>query len=195
MKKIYIIIAVLVIGLASWFLFINKTEESDSKRFALEYNQVSDENVFVYRNIDEIINILEKGTGVVYIGFPECPWCQAYVPILDEVAKELEIDKIYYFNILEDRKENTEKYKKIVSILKNHLLNDSEGNNRVFVPDITIVKDGEIVGHDNETSVVTEEDGTPEEYWTKEKKDSLKLKLKSYMEIIKDSSCGSSCNE
>lgn len=195
MKKIYIIIAVLVIGLASWFLFINKTEESDSKRFALEYNQVSDENVFVYRNIDEIINILEKGTGVVYIGFPECPWCQAYVPILDEVAKELEIDKIYYFNILEDRKENTEKYKKIVSILKNHLLNDSEGNNRVFVPDITVVKDGEIVGHDNETSVVTEEDGTPEEYWTKEKKDSLKLKLKSYMEIIKDSSCGSSCNE
>lgn len=195
MKKIYIIIAVLVIGLASWFLFINKTEESDSKRFALEYNQVSDENVFVYRNIDEIINILEKGTGVVYIGFPECPWCQAYVPVLDEVAKELEIDKIYYFNILEDRKENTEKYKKIVSILKNHLLNDSEGNNRVFVPDITIVKDGEIVGHDNETSVVTEEDGTPEEYWTKEKKDSLKLKLKSYMEIIKDSSCGSSCNE
>ncbi len=195
MKKIYIIIAVLVIGLASWFLFINKTEESDSKRFALEYNQVSDENVFVYRNIDEIINILEKGTGVVYIGFPECPWCQAYVPILDEVAKELEIDKIYYFNILEDRKENTENYKKIVSILKNHLLNDSEGNNRVFVPDITVVKDGEIVGHDNETSVVTEEDGTPEEYWTKEKKESLKLKLKSYMEIIKDSSCGSSCNQ
>ena len=30
---------------------------------------------------------MENGTGVVYLGFPECPWCQAYVKYLNDVIK------------------------------------------------------------------------------------------------------------
>ena len=72
---------------------------SDSKKFTEEYTKVPKYNVFVYRDSSEIIKILEHGTGVVYLGFPECPWCQAYVKYLNEVAKEVGIDKIYYYNI------------------------------------------------------------------------------------------------
>ena len=66
---------------------------------------------------EEIINILEHGTGVVYLGFPECPWCTAYVPYLNEVAKANDVDKVYYYNILNDRKDNTDNYKKMIDIL------------------------------------------------------------------------------
>ncbi|MBQ3066718.1 MAG: hypothetical protein IJD18_01695, partial [Clostridia bacterium] len=41
---------------------------------------------------------------------------------------------------------------------------------------VTFVKDGDILANDNETSVVTEEDGTPEEYWTDTKVEALKTK-------------------
>ena len=49
-------------------------------------------------SIISIVKILEHGTGVVYLGFPECPWCQAYVPMLNEVADIEGLEKIYYFN-------------------------------------------------------------------------------------------------
>ena len=164
---------------------------SDSVKFSNEYLQVGNDNVFKYKSIDETVKILEGGTGVVYLGFPECPWCQRYVVYLNEVAKESGVENIYYTNILQDRKDNTEGYQKLVSILDGYLLNDNEGNPRIFVPDISIVVNGEIVGHDNETSVVTEEDGTPEEYWTEKRIEDLKLRLKGFFEKLGAGSCTS----
>ena len=182
-----LIILVILIGLGLYF-FLNK-EESDNKKFAEEYG-IEEDNVFVYRTGDEIVKILENGTGIVYLGFPECPWCCAYVKYLNKVAKDEGIEKIYYYNILEDRKNNTETYKKIVSLLSDYLLYDEEGNERVFVPDVTFILNGEIIGHDNETSVITE-DITPEEYWTSSKVDRLKEKLRIYMVDINNLSCSS----
>ena len=56
-----------------------KDKMSDAERFAKKYNFTVN-NVFVYRSLDEINKILENGTGVVYLGFPECPWCKGYIP-------------------------------------------------------------------------------------------------------------------
>ena len=187
MSLLGFVLLLVLVGLGLYF-FLNK-EESDNKKFAEEYG-IEEDNVFVYRTGDEIVRILENGTGIVYLGFPECPWCCAYVKYLNEVAKEEGIEKIYYFNILEDRKNNTETYKKIVSLLSDYLLYDEEGNERIFVPDVTFILNGEIIGHDNETSVITE-DITPEEYWTSSKVDRLKEKLRIYMVDINNLSCSS----
>lgn len=73
----------LVIGITS-VVFV-KSNVTDAQRFKKEYANVRDDNVFIYKSTEEIINILEHGTGIVYLGFPECPWCQAYVKFLDEV--------------------------------------------------------------------------------------------------------------
>jgi len=110
----------LIVGLLSILVFaagclsiykLNKKEEaktptSDALKFKEEYKKVDDDNLFVYRDMEEIIKILENGTGVVYLGFPECPWCQAYVPYLNEVAKEVGLDKIYYANTKKIKEEN-----------------------------------------------------------------------------------------
>ena len=166
-------------------------EKTDAEKFASEYTLVTEENVFVYKDIDEILDVLENGTGVVYFGFPECPWCQSYVVMLNEVAKEVKLDKIYYFNIKEDRENNTEKYQKIVNLLKGYLFKDNEGNDRVMVPDITFVKDGKIIGHNNETSNLS---GDPNEYWTAEKKLELKTELTKLINEVNEKIC-TSCNE
>jgi len=153
---------------------------TDAVRFNQEYPQVGENNIYIYASVDEIIDTLANGTGVVYLGMPSCPWCQAYTPILNDVAMSLGIDKIRYFDITQIRQDNTEDYQKIVSILKDHLDLDADGNPRVFVPDITVVKNGEILGHDNETSMISG-DITPNEYWTGEKIAALIQKLKAMM--------------
>jgi predicted bacteriocin transport accessory protein len=170
-----------------------KAKETDAVKFNKEYTSVSKDNVFVYKTAKEIIEILEKGTGVVYLGFPECAWCQAYTPMLNDVAKQIGVKKIYYFDIKEDRTNNTSDYKKIVSLLGDNLANDEEGNKRIYVPDVTFVKDGVIIGHNNETSYDTLGFDAPGDYWTVERMDALKTKLRNLMTQMIDNVC-ETCN-
>ena len=200
-KKLIIIVSAIIIiggGIPLYFVLNNKNNENDNVRFAKEYadSQVGEDNVFVYKNIDEIINILKYGTGVVYLGFPECPWCQAYVKYLNETAKDANIEKIYYFNILEDRKNNTEKYQEIVSILGDNLQRDDEGNLKVFVPNVSFVVNGKITGNDYETSLDTKGFENPSDYWTEEEVSELENTLSGYMkEVYKALYSCTDCNK
>lgn len=198
-KKIIIVIGVvLVIALGVLgYLYLNKEKNTniDGKKFAEEYTSVTKDNVFVYRSAEAIINILEHGTGVVYLGFPECPWCTAYVPYLNEVAKANDVDKVYYYNILNDRKDNTDNYKKMIDILKDYLKFDEEGNKRIYAPSVIAVKDGEILDFDDETAWDTKGYKTPEEYWKNEDLEGLKEKLAKMFEETKTNICTSDCNK
>lgn len=187
------ILVLLIIAGLTYFFLIKKEEVKDNVKFAEEYTNVSEDNPFVYRNVDEIINILEKGTGVVYLGFPKCPWCQAYIPYVNEVAKKVGIEKIYYFNILEERKNNTEKYQKIVDILKEYLQNDEEGNKRIYVPALIVVKEGKIVDFDDQTD--TNGYDNPTDYWANTDPEPLKAKLEKAFTEVKSTVCKSGCND
>jgi len=167
---------------------------SDAIKFKEEYSKVDDDNLFVYRSIEEIIKILENGTGIVYLGFPECPWCQAYVPYLNEVAAKNEITKIYYYNILNDRKEETEEYKKILELLQDYVEYDNEGNKRIYAPTVIFVSNGKIVGVDSETAKDTKGYKNPEEYWTDKRVKALKERLDKYSKLAKEVIC-SDCNK
>lgn len=187
---------ILIILLIFTFLLIGceNKEIDDSKKFAEEYTQITEYNYFVYRNSEEIIKILEHGTGAVYLGFPECPWCQSYVPILNEVADIEGLEKIYYLNIFEDRKNNTEDYQKIVEILSDYLQYDEEGNKRVYVPAVIFVSNGEIIGFDDETSYDTKGYEKPEDYWTDNEVSDLKKRLTEMMSQVINNKC-TDCNE
>ena len=189
-KKILLVIPIILI----LTLVGCKKEETDAEKFAKEYTKVTEYNYFVYRESDEIVKILENGTGVVYLGFPECKWCQAYVPILNEVADIEGLEKIYYYDILEARKNNTSDYQKMIEILSDYLQYDDEGNKRIYVPAVIFVSKGEIVGFDDETSFDTKGFEEPEDYWTEEEKSDLKLKLTDSMTKILDNRC-TDCNE
>ena len=195
-KNVYIIfgiIAVLILIISLSFLF-KKDKMSDAERFAKEYDFTVN-NVFVYRNLDEINKILENGTGVVYLGFPECPWCKGYIPYLNEVDINEHLDKIYYFNILNDRKNNTSGYKKTVQLLNDYLKYDNEGNKRIYVPAVIAVNNGKIVGFDDESSLDTKGYETPEEYWKNEDLDGLKKRLSDMIKASFPSYCTSGCNK
>jgi hypothetical protein len=156
---------------------------SDSERFAQEYPLVGKDNIFVYRNAGETADILAKGRGIVFIGFKECSWCQAYAVFLHDAAREMGIDTIYYCDIREDRQSNSESYQRILGILDGRLQYDDEGRPRVYVPDVSIVSRGRIITHDFETSKETLGYNTPQEYWNDERVQALKERLRAGMKI------------
>ena len=194
----------LIIGLFLIIIFLvviiikgnnkEKNEVTDAIKFSQEYKEVGEDNLFVYRTYEEIVKILENGTGIVLLGFPECPWCQRYAKYLNEVAKDLDFDKIYYYNILEDRKNNTEEYKKIVSLIEEHLQYDEEGNKRIYVPAIIALNNGEIVGFDDETAGDTKGFENPDDYWNEEAVKTFKEKLETILLKAHPNMCNS-CNE
>ncbi len=192
-KRSILVIGLVVLAVVSTFLIYKGCAKKDNVRFSEEYKTVGEDNVFTYRTIDEIIKIMEKGTGVVYLGFPECPWCNAYVKYLNDVAKAEGIEKIYYYNILDERKNNTLKYQEIVKLLEGNLQNDEEGNPRIYVPNVSFHVNGKLIGNDYETSLDTHNLSDPNEYWTEDEVTELKNTLSKYMKEVYIAL--NSCNE
>lgn len=176
-----ILVLTLLVGL---ICDLSKRRLSDAEVFSSEYTQVDAENVFVYASGKEAIEILEEGTGVVFLGFPSCPWCQAYAPMLNDLAKEYGIEKIYYHNTYDDWQNDTDEYKKLTELLSDYLQYDNVGNRHLYVPDVAFVIDGEIVGNDWETSKDTLDAETPEDYWTEERVSAWKERVKPYFERL-----------
>lgn len=202
MKKNYLLYMFFMIfvigGVACYLLFVDDgvpnidENKKDNYKFSVEYTKVPMDNAFIYKTEEEIINILEHGSGIVYLGFPECPWCQSYTIYLNEVVKDNGLNTINYLNIKEMRENNTDNYKKIVSLISDLLPYDENGNKRIYVPQVVIVKNGKIIGGDNETSYdVT---GTPSEYWTSETIANLKQKINNFIKIADLNYC-TSCNQ
>ena len=181
-------IIIILIGVVVFLLVRDNNEENveatptDAEKFAEEYPSMPDDNVFTYATVDEIIDVLDGGSGIVYLGFPECQWCNAYVPYLNDVAKSVGVNEILYYNIREDRSNNSENYQKIVELLDGYLTDDEEGNPRIYVPAVIFVNNGTIVGFDDETSLDTGGFTNPDDYWTEEEVNDLKSRLTSYMQ-------------
>ncbi len=200
-RKALIIVLVCIILLLSFALiYLNtdlfkKTEVgtvidnnvSQNIRFYRDYPGVNEENVYYYATYDEIIEVLTTGTGIVFFGFPACPWCQAYAPVLDEVARERDVEKIYYLDIKEMREKDTDEYKKLVELTDGYLEKDEKGNKRIYVPDSYFVKEGKIVGHNNSMSMLSGDNVT--EYFDEEKRKELKNELIELTEKVYEPVC------
>ena len=162
-------------------LFKVNNNITDSERFYTEYNDVPVNNVYKYVTAKEAIELFKSDSAVIFFGFKECKWCQSYAPILDEYAKENNVETIYYVDIKEDRANNTEEYKAIVEYLTTYLKEDGNGNKRIYVPDVYFVKDGKILGHNNDTST---EEGADTEGYYEEHGDELKKKINDLFDKI-----------
>jgi len=54
----------------------------------------------------DALQLIEDETfnGILYFGFPRCPWCRASVPVMIEASNELEVD-IFYVSRAHDLRE------------------------------------------------------------------------------------------
>ena len=187
-----IVIVCLIIG-ASWAIISigNSTNKGQTNqviedKFISQYPKVTSGHKFVYAEPAEILDIIDGGDGVVFLGFPECPWCQQLAPIIQEAAQSENIDKIYYLNIKESRANNDEVYQKLVTKLQDYLPKDDDGNPRISVPDVTAYRGGQIVGRFEQEATNDGEQVTPDTYWTNERKDRAVEQLREMMAEVSE---------
>jgi len=120
-------------------------------------------NKFKYTDGEGAISLLASGSGILYMGFPECPWCRTLLPTLIEAAGESGYKgDIHYYNGLDDRnvmsldddgnivaeKEGERAYLDLVDLLYDYLtpyrgLND-DSLKRIYFPTTVFYKDGAV---------------------------------------------------
>lgn len=191
-KKKYLIrgIILLIIGIAGLIFGIynvthkdntdTKEEITDAIKFKDEYEslngktndngkeyleiEIEEDNPVKYITFNELMDVLDSGTGIIYFGFPECPWCRNALPVLLDAIKDKDINEIYYFNAHDMRdekklennqiittKEGTDEYNKIVEKLYDYLdvyegLND-DTIKRLYFPNVFFISNGKVVGN------------------------------------------------
>lgn len=183
-------------------------KQIEGKDYSYMSVSIKDNNNVEYKDANEIIDILKNGTGVIYFGFPECPWCRNLIPVLVDTVSSYSVGPIYYFNAREIRdtkvldengnivteKEGTKEYYEIVDILKEHLGNYSGLNDdsikRLYFPTVVFVKNGEITKVHIGT-VDSQED--PFKPLTEEQHDELVSILEDGIEKTFDVVCDENC--
>lgn len=151
--------------------------KTDSVRFHSDYDTMSKENLYEYATYDNVMDTLNKGTGIIYLGFPTCTLCKEVVPILNDVAKEKNVKSILYYNFKDIRDNNTEEYQALAKLLSDYIKLDDEGNKRISAPTIVFVNKGNIVG-----VYVGIINSDSEEIMTDEEKNNLKQNFKSLID-------------
>ena len=53
----------------------------DAARFKAAYSRVANDNRFVFASAGEVLEKFESGSGLIFLGFQQCPWCQQLAPI------------------------------------------------------------------------------------------------------------------
>jgi len=130
-KKLFIILVIILVGGIGIGLFILNDKEpslyvekpsEDALKFKEEYEslngtkresdgaiyqdiKIDENNPVKYVNAKEALEVLKNKTAIMYVGANWCPWCRNAVPVLFEVAKDKNIETIYYLN-LDDEKDS-----------------------------------------------------------------------------------------
>ncbi len=178
-----------VLGVSFLAVFLKNytdIDNTDAKRFKEEYESLNDtvresdgatynnvsiplENPMKYVTALEASEIIKNKTGIIYIGANWCPWCRNAAEVLIDVAKEKNINTIYYLDLTEYRnvweiKDGTlskttnekEGYYELLDVLdsilgkNNYTLKDANGKvydtkeKRIYMPTVIAVKNGKI---------------------------------------------------
>lgn len=189
MKKILLyslIITLLLTGCGS--KKEKKTINEDAVKFKEEYESlnnkedylevsIKEKNPIVYSSLDEIIDIMENKSGLIYLGYPESNSCRDSLPVLLEAANQVGLNKIYYLNIknINSDKASEEKINKL-----KEYVNSFDGINVIFVKDKENI--GTISSLDEDFKSMDEE----------EKDELLKVYKNSIHEML-DDLCDQSC--
>lgn len=145
-KLVFLLLTFLLVLTGCNVTKVDNDIETDAIKFNKEYPLVDKDNVYKYITYDEVTEILKTSSGIVYFGFPDCPWCKEITPVLNELAKENSIKEVFYFNPLDMRENDTKEYEDLISLLSDFLTEDEEGNKRLYFPTIVFVQNGNIKG-------------------------------------------------
>ena len=153
-KYIKLLIFCVFIALFIYFGTLGKTSESKKKN----PNNNSVDKYFGSAYVFEEINhskLLSKlnsndPTMIIYACFKDSDLCDSYAQLINEIARNYEIDEILYYDFKIDKKEKNATYQKIVDKLSDYLLTNDLGEQDLYSPTLLFIKNGSVFAIDDD---------------------------------------------
>ncbi len=171
----FLIIAFIYLGTRNYKV----KELPDNQLFCKEYKNISSDNHFQVLDSEEALTFLERGTGIIFFGFPENKWSASIAELLNIVSKKTNYP-INYFNFYKERTNRHDNYLGIVREIDDYLKSTDEGKLDIYAPTVVGIIKGKVIYFDDKTTFM---DGKlePQDYWTNSKKEE---QLASYEKLI-----------
>lgn len=167
-KAIYL---VLFVALTGCFIYISEKYKDNSKEVKItitDYHETFDEDVYEVIGGKKFISLIQNGTSIVLVGSKTSDWSEHYAQYINEVITELEIEKVYYYDINNDKAQKNSNYYEIKNLLKGSLITTDGSKSNLLAPSFYIIKDGEVAYYNIDT-VAMKNTEKPSNYWTAEK--------------------------
>lgn len=135
----------------------------------------------------------EGGTGIVIYSYPDCPWCNRAIPVLNSAAKKVGV-KAYYVDVYEPEVADSENFlenetvKSLLSHLDSILVHEKNEETGVeeptlYTPEVVAIKDGQIVDHHTALVDDFEMKNSESQLTSEQTRELIGIYLKMYQEI------------
>ena len=170
------------------FIYIGTVDFSnnnidDNIKIAEEYKDILDkDNIYQYTNAQFINDYIRSDDVIVLFGIKNSEWVGYYANILNLIAKENNIDSIYYYDITDDRDNKNGTYQSIVNYLSDYVTHLDDGTINIYGPTLLIKKNGKVIYFDDSTAFISG-NISASDYWNEYQTNLQKLTLRA---VLKD---------
>ena len=165
-KIIYLLMFALVIF---GFVYLsNKYENKDTEvKYITDYYKDLKSEKYEVINGTQMINYVKRGKNIIIIGSETSEWSKKLMTIVDPIFDTFGIDKVYYYDINNDKAQKNSNYYKIKELLKGSLTTTDGSNSNLLAPSIYIVDNGKVLYYNTDT-VAMKNTIEIDEYWNEE---------------------------
>ena len=158
MKKIIkLVIFALFIACFIYLGTINKTDDGNKKDSNRRKSDPFFGSTYVFESINHsklLSKLNSKNVDmIIYACFENNDLCNSYGELINEIARNYEIDTIYYYDFKTDKKNNNATYQKIVSKLSDYLITDDLGKQNLYAPSLIFIKNGLVYAIDDDLAL------------------------------------------
>ncbi len=175
-KGIY---AIIFIAMLAAFIYLGNKYAGNSEVKVLDitdyYAEIQKENFEVIKG-KKFISLLKEGNHIIVIGNSKSEYSQKYMEEVNKIVEELKLEKVYYYDIINDKAQANSNYYEIIELLDGYLTTTDTSDKNLLSPSLYIVDNGKVKYYNTETTAMKNTD-TVNDYWTLQQEFNFKQEI------------------
>ena len=171
--------AIIFIAMLAAFIYLGNKYAGNSEVKVLDisdyYAEIPKENFEVIKG-KKFISLLKEGNHIIVIGNSKSEYSQKYMEEVNKIVEELKLEKIYYYDIINDKAQANSNYYEIIELLDGYLTTTDTSDKNLLSPSLYIVDNGKVKYYNTETTAMKNTD-TVNDYWTLQQEFNFKQEI------------------
>lgn len=139
------------------FVYLSEKYAANSERKVYTITDYYTNNTNKYYEVvtgNKMISLIRNGHNIIVIGSSNSKYSQRYIEEIDKIFNSLKIDKVYYYDLNNDKSQQNSNYYKIRELLEGYLTSTDDNDNNLLAPSLYIINNGQVEYYNTETAAI-----------------------------------------